>query len=86
MDDKGLKELMSSKPQKKFFSYNCKIEDLMRPACTRSPGCNSDIVNICPFSRETVAVDGKHRAANAIANKSCRKIRYFFMRRSVLGN
>ena len=72
MDDKGLKRLMSSK-NLYFLKKNCKINELIRPVCTRSPGSNSDIVSICPFSRETVAVDGKHRAANAISNKSCRK-------------
>ena len=30
------------------------------PVCTRCPFCSSDIVTDSPFSRETLAVDGKH--------------------------
>ena len=32
---------------------------LFIPVCTLSPTCSSDIVTNSPFSRETLAVDGK---------------------------
>ena len=31
-----------------------------KPVCTLSPTCSSDIVTDFPFSRVTVATDGKH--------------------------
>ena len=44
------------------ISYDLSIRKYRKssiPICTLSPTCNSDIVTDFPFSRETLAVDGK---------------------------
>ena len=47
------------------FSQMCPVDkrNFEVPVCTRSPICRRDIVCDWPFSRETLAVDGKHDIA-----------------------